>query len=78
MLMTKQKYFFLFKIGESLNCRMEREAAEMKKRIEKKSKEKKRMSKEVVAMQREMDDVYRNNERGIKVARILEHIDNID
>ena len=29
-------------------------------------------------MRREVQDIYRNNERGIKVAKILERIDNID
>ena len=49
-----------------------------RKKSEKRGREKKRLSREVVSLRREVQDVYRNNERGIKVAKILEHIDNID
>ncbi len=59
-------------------ARAEREAEEARRRLDRRTKEKKRLSREVSAMQKEVQDVYRNNERGIKVARILDHIDNID
>ena len=49
-----------------------------RKKSDKRSREKKRLSREVASLRKEVQDVYRNNERGIKVARILQHIDNID
>ena len=45
---------------------------------DKRGREKKRLSREVVSLRREVQEIYRNNERGIKVAKILEYIDNID
>ena len=49
-----------------------------REKSDKRSREKKRLSREVVSLRREVQEVYRNNERGIKVAKILDHIDNID
>ena len=50
----------------------------LRKKSDKRSREKKRLSREVASLRKEVQDVYRNNERGIKVAKILQHIDNID
>ena len=49
-----------------------------RKMSDKRGREKKRLSREVVSLRREVQEIYRNNERGIKVAKILEYIDNID
>merc|ERR1712046_435843 len=55
-----------------------KELEESRKKSDKRSREKKRLSREVVSLRREVQEVYRNNERGIKLAKILDHIDNID
>ena len=49
-----------------------------RKMSDKRGREKKRLSREVVSLRREVQEIYRNNERGIKVAKLLEYIDNID
>ena len=46
--------------------RLECEVGASKERAERKSKEKRKLGKEVVRLRRELADMYKNNERGIR------------
>ncbi len=49
-----------------------------KERAERRGKEKKKLTKEVGKLRKELEEVYKHNERGIRVSKILDHIDSID
>ena len=54
------------------------EVCVMRVKLDKRSREKKKLVKLNARLQKEVEDLYKHNARGLKVSRMLEHIENID